>query len=150
MWSSASRAFLLLNGGWRKFGLSQPCVPRGSMSKVCRSGFCSILGMKSIGGCSHQSTLPATRSSAASQGSGMYRQTTLSRYTFLPPVDPLGDIVARHVFGIAHVSNLLARLPLFPRELERSGADELLDLLIGGRGRDPRGHHEGHIVGRLS
>ena len=60
------------------------------MRNVCKSGFCSILGMKSSGGCSHQSTLPAARSSAASQGSGMYRQMTLSTYTFLPPVDPLG------------------------------------------------------------
>jgi hypothetical protein len=84
--ASASRAFLLLNGGWSQFGLSQPCVPSGSMSRVCRSGFCSILGMKSSGGCFHQSTLPAARSSAASQGSGMYCQMTLSRYTFLPPV----------------------------------------------------------------
>jgi hypothetical protein len=37
-----------------------------------------------------QSTSPAARSFAASQGSGMYRQMTLLRYTFLPPVDPLG------------------------------------------------------------
>src|SRR5271165_4323945 len=90
MWSSAWRAFLLLNGGWRKFGLSQPCAPSGSMRNVCRSGFCSILGTNSSGGSSHQSTSPAARASATSQGSGMYRQITLSRYTFLPPVEPLG------------------------------------------------------------
>jgi hypothetical protein len=70
MWTSAWRAFLLLNGGWIQFGLSQPCVPKGSVRKVCRSGLSSIFGMKSIGGCSHQSTLPAASSSDASQGSG--------------------------------------------------------------------------------
>ena len=101
------------------------------MSSVCRSGFCSILGDESRSAVrSHQSTLPATRSSAASQGSGMYRQMTLSRYTFLPPVDPLGVLVARDVVGVAQVHDLLARLPLVPRELERSGADDLLDLLL--------------------
>ena len=30
------------------------------------------------------------RASAASMGSGVYRQKTLSTYTFLPPVEPLG------------------------------------------------------------
>jgi hypothetical protein len=52
MWSSAWRAFFLLNGGWRKFGRSQPWVPRGSTRNVLRAGFCSIFGMKSRGGCS--------------------------------------------------------------------------------------------------
>lgn len=42
MWISAWRAFLLLNGGWIQFGLSQPCVPNGSVRKVCRSGLSSI------------------------------------------------------------------------------------------------------------
>src|SRR5450759_1237257 len=115
MWSSAWRAFLLLNGGWRQFGLSQPCVPRGSVRKVCRSGFCSILGMKSSGGCSHQSTSPDVSSFAASQGSERYRQTTLSMYTFLPPVDPLGGS-SRDVVGVRHVCGLLARLPFILRE----------------------------------
>jgi hypothetical protein len=78
MWSNASRAFLLLNGGCSQFGLSHPCVPRGSKTNVCKSGFCSILGMKSSEGSCHQSTLPVKRSSAASQGSGMYRQITSS------------------------------------------------------------------------
>jgi hypothetical protein len=41
-------------------------------------------------------------------------------------------------------------LPLVPRKLERSGADDLLDLLLRRRGRDPRRHHEGHVARRLS
>ena len=55
-------------------------------------------------------------------------------------------LVPRHVVGIVHVHGLLARLPLVLRELERARAHELRDLLLGGCGGDPRGHHERDVV----
>ena len=90
MCTSACRAFLLLNGGCRWFGRSQPWVPSGSGRKVDSALFCSIFGMKSSGGISHQSTSPAASAAAAVAWSGSQRQTTLSSSTRLPPADPLG------------------------------------------------------------
>src|ERR1700730_5646917 len=107
------------------------------MINVGSSGFCSIFGTKSSGGCSHQSTLPAARSSAASQGSGMYRQVH-----HLTARRPARRLIARDVVGITHVHDLLAGLPLVPRELEGPGTDDFLDLIFRRRRRDPRRHHE--------
>ena len=39
-------------------------------------------------------------------------------------------LVARDVVGVPQINGLLTRLPLVLRELERSGADDLLNLLI--------------------
>jgi hypothetical protein len=54
-------------------------------------------------------------------------------------------LVAWHVVGILHVHDLLAGLPLVPRELERPRAHHLADLLPGERGGDSCGHHEWHV-----
>jgi hypothetical protein len=59
-------------------------------------------------------------------------------------------LVARKVVEVPHVHDLLTWLPLVPRELERPGADDLLNLLVCGGGRDPRRHHERHVARRLS
>ena len=60
-----------------------------------------------------------------------------------------GRLVARDVVGIAHVDDLVARLPLLLDELVGTRPDRLLDHVLFGRGRDARGKDERHHGGGL-
>ena len=89
-WSRACRAFLLLNGGCRQFGRSQPCVPSGSIE--IRLQIRLLFDLRN-----EITAVPPTSPPCPSRGlrphptdQAMYRQITLSRYARLPPVDPLG------------------------------------------------------------
>ena len=59
-------------------------------------------------------------------------------------------LLAGDVVGVAHVHGLGAWLPLVLDKLEWPRAHDLLDLLVRRGGRDPRGHHEGHVTRWLS
>src|SRR6267142_1552330 len=106
MWRSAWRAFLLLNGGNRWLGRTQPWIPPGFFTKTVTFGFFSSRVEKSTGGLSHQSTSPFSRAAAR-------------------------RLVAGDVVGEALVHHLVSRLPLGLDEPVRSRADEVLDLLVG-------------------
>src|SRR5437879_3821821 len=54
-------------------------------------------------------------------------------------------LLTRPVVRGLHVDDLGSRLPLVFHELERAGADRLLDRLVLGRGRDPGRHDERHV-----
>src|SRR3970282_369229 len=58
MWRSACRAFLLLNGGNRWLGRTQPWIPPGFFTNTVTFGFFSRRVEKSTGGVSHQSNSP--------------------------------------------------------------------------------------------
>ena len=59
-------------------------------------------------------------------------------------------LVARHVVGVLHVHDLVARLPLVLHEAERPRPHDLLDLLVGGGARDTGRHHERDVARRLA
>ena len=71
MWSSACRAFLLLNGGNRWLGRTQPWIPPGFFTNTVMLGFFSSRVEKSTGGLSHQSTSPFSSAADAVAASGM-------------------------------------------------------------------------------
>ena len=60
-----------------------------------------------------------------------------------------GRLVSRDIVGIAHVDDLVARLPLLLDELVGTRPDRLLDHVLFGRGRDARGKDERHHGGGL-
>ena len=59
-------------------------------------------------------------------------------------------LVARHVVGVLHIDDLVARLPLVLHEAERPRSHDLLDLLVRGGARDTGRHHERDVARRLA
>src|SRR5262249_37685185 len=60
-----------------------------------------------------------------------------------------GRLSTRHIIGVADVDDAVPRLPFLWHELEGTGADDLLDLLIGWRPCQACWHDEGDIATRF-
>ena len=60
-----------------------------------------------------------------------------------------GRLGARHVFGVLHIDDAVARPPFVGLEDERPGAGGILQLRRGRQLGHALGHHEGHDAGRL-